>query len=69
MVVVAVRRRHIPPAHTGLEIMFAHKALDLLVIDHDPLLAKGGLYATPTVAFELVVNRRGVPTPIGTLSY
>jgi hypothetical protein len=52
IVVVAVRRRHIPPTHAWLEIVFAHEAPDLLVIDHDALLAKGGLYAPPTVAFD-----------------
>ena len=57
MVVVAVRRRHISPTHAWLEIVFAHEALDLLVIDHEALLAKVGLHASPTVAFELVADR------------
>jgi hypothetical protein len=57
MVGVAVSRRHISPTHTWLEIVFAHEALDLLVIDHEALLAKGGLHASPTVAFERVADR------------
>ena len=57
MVVVAVCRRHISPTHAWLEIVLAHEALDLLVIDHEALLAKGGLHASPTVAFERVADR------------
>jgi hypothetical protein len=56
MVMVAVRRRHIAPTHAGLKIVFAHEALDLLVIDCEALLAKGGLDAPPTIAFELVAD-------------
>jgi hypothetical protein len=36
--------------------MFAQEAINLLVIDHEALLAKGGFHAPPAVAFELVAN-------------
>ena len=55
MVVIAGRRRHISPTHAWLEIVFAHEALDLLVIDDEALLAK--VAESPTVALELVADR------------
>ena len=49
---------HIADACAGTEIVFAHEALDLLVIDHEgTLLAKVGLHKSPTVAVPELSSR------------
>ena len=58
LVVIAVRRRHVTTTGSRLKIVLAHQALDLLMINDDALLPKGGLNTPPAVAFELVADDR-----------
>ena len=54
---IAVGRRHVAPAHAWLEIVLAHQAPDLLVVDDEALLPQGGPHAAPAVVLELVADR------------
>jgi hypothetical protein len=56
LVVVAIRRCREAASHSGLEVMLAHEAANLLVIDNQALLPEGGLDPAPAVVFELVAD-------------
>src|SRR5262249_55976048 len=57
LIVVAVGRRHIAAPSTGLEIVFPHQPLDLLVIDDQAPMPKLSANAPPAVEFELLADR------------
>ena len=56
LIVIAVRRRYEAAADFGLKIVLAHQPANLLVVDDQALLTKGGSDATPPVVFELIAD-------------
>lgn len=56
LIMIAVCRRSEAAANLWLEIVFAHQPADLLVVDDQALLTKGGSDTTPPVMFELITD-------------
>ena len=53
---IAIRRRDVASAQPRLKVIFAHEALDLLVVHDHALLPQSGSNTAPTVVFELVAD-------------
>jgi lactam utilization protein B len=57
-VVIAVGGGDKAPANPGLQVVFAHQAADLLVIDDKALVAQRGADAAIAVEAEVVADRK-----------